>query len=171
MHGLRAESVVVTGAQCYDQCFASQPSRSRAELCASLGLDPAPPVRPLRLFGDESCSGSARAALREGVGHRAVRASDDASLRDAGILIRPHPERVREWDGVTLDAIRTSRCSGAPIAGEAKADYFDSLYYSAAVIGLCTSAFSRRPFGPAGPDAAVARLSNPSGGDGHFRYL
>jgi hypothetical protein len=141
MHRLPAHSVVVTGAQCYDQCFRYQPSRSRDEFCASLGLDPA---RPFVLY---VCSAMSPVPdpvephfVKEWVS--AVRASDDPVLRAAGILIRPHPERMREWDGVTWDAIsNVALHGGAPIAGDAKADYFDSLHYSAAVVGLCTSAF------------------------------
>jgi hypothetical protein len=72
----------------------------------------------------------------------ALRSSADPDLRTAGILIRPHPERMREWNGVTLDGLENVAVHGqAPIDGDAKADYFDSLYYSDAVVGLCTSAF------------------------------
>ncbi len=39
-------------------------------------------------------------------------------------------------------ASTTSSFTGAiPIDADAKADYFDSLYYSGAVVGLCTTAF------------------------------
>jgi hypothetical protein len=59
-----------------------------------------------------------------------------------GVLIRPHPERLREWQGVSLDGLDNVVVHGrAPIDGEAKNDYFDSLFYSGAVVGLCTSAF------------------------------
>jgi hypothetical protein len=172
MHGLPAESVVVTGAQCYDQCFIYEPSRPRTEFCAHVGLDPG---RPFVLY---VCSTMSPAPdplephfVKEWV--RAVRASADPLLRDAGILIRPHPERMREWDGVTLgDMPNVALHGGAPIAGDAKADYFDSLYYSSAVVGLCTSAFLeaailRRP---------VLTLQLPAyrihqEGMAHFRYL
>jgi len=172
MHGLSADSVVVTGAQCYDQCFAYQPSRSRDEFCASLGLDPA---HPFILY---VCSAMSPVPdllephfVKEWVS--AVRASDDPLLRSAGILIRPHPERMREWDGVTLDEIpNVALHGGAPIAGDAKADYFDSLHYSAAVVGLCTSAFLEAAI----LNRPVLTLQLPAyrihqEGMAHFRYL
>ena len=172
MHGLPADSVVVTGAQCYDQCFAYQPSRSRDQLCASLGLDPADP------FILYVCSAMSPVPdplephfVKEWA--RAIRASDDPLLRTAGILIRPHPERMREWDGVALDEIpNLALHGGAPIAGEAKVDYFDSLHYSAAVVGLCTSAFLEAAI----LGRPVLTLQLPAYGihqDGmaHFRYL
>ncbi len=50
LHGLPADRVVVTGAQCYDQWFGRQPSRSREDFCARVGLDPEPAVRALHLL-------------------------------------------------------------------------------------------------------------------------
>jgi hypothetical protein len=94
-------------------------------------------------------------------------------LRDAGILIRPHPERLREWDGVSFDGLPNVAVHGsAPIAGDAKADYFDSLYCSAAVVGLCTSAFLEAAI----LGRPVLTLQLPAyrlhqEGMAHFRYL
>ena len=172
MHRLAAESVIVTGAQCYDQCFTYEPSRSRDEFCASLGLDPA---RPFILY---VCSAMSPVPdplephfVKEWV--TAIRASQDPWLRAAGILIRPHPERMREWDGVTLDAIpNVALHGGAPIAGDAKADYFDSLHYSAAVVGLCTSAFLEAAIlGQPVLTLQVPAYRIHQEGMAHFRYL
>ena len=172
MHGLRADSVLVTGAQCYDQCFTYQPGRSRAEFCASVGLDPA---RPIVLY---VCSAMSPVPdplephfVKEWV--TVLRASDDARLRAAGILIRPHPERMREWDGVSLEGIENvSVHGGAPIAGDAKADYFDALYFSAAVAGLCTSAFLEAAiFGRPVLTLQLPAYRMHQAGMAHFRYL
>jgi hypothetical protein len=172
MHALPASSIVVTGAQCYDQCFAWEPSRSRAEFCAAVGLDPSPP------FVLYVCSAMSPVPdplephfVKAWV--TALRASDDPLLRDAGILIRPHPERMREWDGVSLDGIdNVSIHGGTPIAGNAKADYFDALSHSAAVVGLCTSAFLEAAI----LGKPVLTLQLPAyrihqEGMAHFRYL
>jgi hypothetical protein len=73
---------------------------------------------------------------------QAVRGSGDPRLKDIGILVRPHPARLDEWRGVDLTGYRHVAFWGAhPVDAEAKADYFDSLYYSAAVVGINTSAF------------------------------
>jgi len=141
MHGLGETTVVATGAQCYDQWFDRTPSRSREAFCASLGLDPSrrivlyvcstmsPPPDPLEpVF------------VREWA--QAVRQSPDPDVRNATLIVRPHPERVREWRNVTLADIDHVVLHGrSPIDAEAKADYFDSIYHSDAVVGLCTSAF------------------------------
>jgi hypothetical protein len=153
MHGLPAERVVVTGAQCYDQWFerlsrrsreaaeAERPARTREQFCRAVGLDPG---RPFVLY---VCSAMSPVPdpvepvfVKRWV--EAVRASTEPRLRTAGVLVRPHPERVHEWEGVSLDGIENVVVHGrTPIDSDAKADYFDSLYYSDAVVGLCTSAF------------------------------
>ena len=46
LHGVPADRVVATGAQCFDHWF-GWPPRPREEFCASIGLDPAKPVHPL----------------------------------------------------------------------------------------------------------------------------
>jgi hypothetical protein len=72
----------------------------------------------------------------------ALRASSDPMLRELGVLVRPHPERLKEWNGVSLDRFDNVAFHGRnPIDADAKRDYFDSLYHSSAVIGLVTSAF------------------------------
>ncbi len=140
LHGIPADRVVVTGAQCFDQWFDRRPSRPRDEFLERVGL---PGDRPFLLY---VCS-----SLFRGTGHeprfverwiQAVRASTDPRVRDAAILVRPHPQRLEEWAGTDLSGYRDVVLYGAhPIDAESKNDYFDSMYYSAAVVGLNTSAF------------------------------
>jgi hypothetical protein len=73
---------------------------------------------------------------------QAVRGSSDPRLRDVGILVRPHPSRLDEWRQVDLSGYRDVAFWGAhPVDDTAKEDYFDSMFYSAAVVGINTSAF------------------------------
>jgi hypothetical protein len=140
MHGVPAERVLVTGAQCYDQWWTRRPSRPREEFCARVGLRP---DRPFVLY---VCS-----SLFKGTAHepsfvvewiQALRGSSDPRLKDIGILVRPHPARLKEWAESDLSEYRNVAFWGAhPVDHEAKDDYFDSMYYSAAVVGLNTSAF------------------------------
>ena len=141
MHALPASRVIVTGAQCYDQWFDKQPQRSREEFCRAVGLDPG---RPYVLY---VCSAMSPVPdpveprfVRQWIG--ALRSSGDPVLRNAGVLVRPHPERIKEWAGVSLDGLENVAVNGRnPIDAAAKADYFDSIYYSNAVVGLCTTVF------------------------------
>jgi hypothetical protein len=73
---------------------------------------------------------------------RALRASGLAPLALTPVLVRPHPARTKEWETVDLsragDVVVWGR---SPVDADAKAEYFDSLYHSAAIVGLNTSAF------------------------------
>jgi len=140
MHGVPAERVAVTGAQCYDQWWNRPPSRPRDEFCARVGLRP---DRPFVLY---VCSSLFRGTADEPSfvvqWIQALRTSADPRLKDIGILVRPHPARLKEWAQSDLSEYRNVAFWGAhPVDAEAKDDYFDSMYYSAAVVGLNTSAF------------------------------
>lgn len=151
LHDVPPERVVVTGAQCFDQWFDRQPSRDRAAFCGRVGL---PDDRPFLLW---VCSalfkGSPSEAAFVGEWVRALRQSGHAALREANVLVRPHPSRMKEWENVDLTqwdpgppeggpcVQRVALWGGNPVDAEAKADYFDSLYHSAGVAGLNTSAF------------------------------
>jgi hypothetical protein len=172
MHGMSADRVVVTGAQCYDQWFSRQPTRTRDEFCADLGLDPS---RPFVLYVCSAMSPVPSpiepAFVKEWV--TALRQSPDPVLRDAGVVIRPHPERVKEWNGISLDGLDNVVMRGRnPIEEGAKSEYFDSLYHSAAVVGLCTSAFLEAAI--AGKPVLTLQLPAyriHQDGAAHFRYL
>jgi hypothetical protein len=140
LHGVPADRVVVTGAQCYDQWFDRTPAVSYQAFCDRVGLRP---DRPFLLY---VCSSLFRGTTFEPAFTerwiQAVRSSGDPRLKDIGILVRPHPARLDEWKQVDLTGYHNVAFWGAhPVDATAKEDYFDSLYYSAAVIGINTSAF------------------------------
>lgn len=136
-HGVPPERVRVTGAQCFDRWFDRRPSRERAAFCRRAGL---PDDRPFLLY---VCSALIRGLPPEAPFVRrwveALRAAADPALRNMNILVRPHPQRMAEWD--EGGPVRGAVVWGSnPIDEENRADYFDSLYHSAGVIGLITSA-------------------------------
>jgi hypothetical protein len=140
LHGIAPERVVVTGAQCFDQWFDRHPSRTRAEFCEAAGLRGDKPF--LLYVGSALFAGSPPEASFVQEWIAAVRSSPDPALRGCAILVRPHPQRMREWDGVDLSGFGDVVVwGGNPVTAQARDDYFDSLYYSRAVIGLNTSAF------------------------------
>ena len=170
-HGLPAACVEVTGAQCWDQWFTRQPSRTYDAFCRELGLDPS---RPFVLY---ACSVLSRPAPNEAQfvveWIRRIRASSDPRLRDVGILVRPHPERMDEWDGVDLGQFGNVAFRGRnPVDPAAKDDYFDSLYHGAAMVGIVTSAFIEAAI--VGRDVLTIELPEFSlhqRGAPHFNYL
>ena len=140
MHGVPADRVVVTGAQAYDQWFDRAPAINCDAFCTKVGLRS---DRPFVLY---VCSSLFRGTASEPAfverWIQAVRGSGDSRLKDIGILVRPHPARRDEWKQVDLSGYRNVAFWGAhPVDVETKEDYFDSMYYSAAVVGLNTSAF------------------------------
>ncbi len=140
MHGVPPDRVLVTGAQCYDQWWERAPARSREAFCSRVGLRS---DRPFVLY---VCSSLFRGTADEPSfvleWIQALRSSIDSRLAGIGILIRPHPARLKEWHQIDLSGYRDVAFWGAhPVDQESKDDYFDSMYYSAAVVGLNTSAF------------------------------
>jgi len=136
-HGLAGDRVLVTGAQCFDRWFDRQPSRPRAEFCRRAGL---PDDSPFVLY---VCSALFRGSPSEAAFVRqwveAIRASGDEALRRLRILVRPHPQRLDDWRGLPpLDGAVV--WGSNPVDEDGRADYFDSLFHSAAVVGLNTSA-------------------------------
>jgi hypothetical protein len=140
MHGVPAERIVVTGAQCYDQWFTRTPERSRDAFCLAMGLRA---DRPFVLWVHSALTPAPSPPEPELVQRwiAALRASADPALRQLGVLVRPHPERAKEWAGISLDADNVAFHGRNPIDHDSKNDYFESLYYSSAVVGLVTTAF------------------------------
>ena len=140
LHGVPADRVAVTGAQCFDHWFDRAPSRARESFLARVGL---PAGRPFLLY---VCSSLFRGTASEPRfverWIQQIRGCADPVLREMPILVRPHPQRLEEWQNVDLSGYRDVAFYGDhPIDTESRNDYFDSLYYSHAVVGLNTSAF------------------------------
>jgi hypothetical protein len=141
LHGVPADRICVTGSQAYDHWFATEPSTSREAFFAQAGLEPG---RQLLLY---LCSSSFIAPYEVGFVRRwaaAIRASNDPRLRDAALLVRPHPQNAEQWRDVDLAAefgraAVWPRQGVNPIGGAARSDYFDSMYHAAAVVGVNTS--------------------------------
>ena len=174
LHGIDPDTVAVTGAQVFDQWFERRP-RPREEFLAKVGL---PADRPVVLY---LCSSPFRDAPPELPYVRswieALRASDDPALAGASVLVRPHPKRAEEWEGVDL-AAEMDRVAVWPRHGalvideEASADYFDSLFHSEAVVGLNTSAMIEAGIvGRPVHTILVPEFEQSQQGTFHFRYL
>jgi hypothetical protein len=138
-HQIPADRVVMTGAQCYDQWFGRQPARDRDSFCRALGLSP---EHPFLLYVCSVMTPDPRESQFVTRWIDAIRGSSDPTLRQAGILVRPHPERLAEWRDADIERFGNVALYGRnPITPDAQEDYFDSLYHSHAVAGLVTSAF------------------------------
>ena len=142
LHGVDRDRVVATGAPLFDQWFAREPSTGPDDFRRRLGF---PADRPLVLY---ACSYDFIAPREPAFVARwleGLRAHPDERLRDASVLIRPHPRSAVRWEESPLSAepgVTVWPPAGAlPTDEESKASYFDSLFHSAAVVGINTSAF------------------------------
>jgi hypothetical protein len=141
LHGVRTERVVTTGAVAFDRWFAARPACSREAFCRQVGLDP---TRPFVLY-----AGSSSFIAPDEVPFferwlAGVRASSDPVVATAGVLVRPHPANARQWEVLDV-AGRSDVALWPPIGTDPTAegfwsDYFHSLHFSAAVVGINTSA-------------------------------
>jgi hypothetical protein len=171
VHGVPADRVVVTGAQCFDHWFTRRPSRTREEFCAQLGL---PADRPLILYvATGLIAGSPLEPPFVEEWLHAIRSSGDPVLATAAVLVRPHPSQAAVWRDVDLSADGpVAVWGGNPVDESSRADYFDSLYHSDAVVGLNTSAFIEA--GIVGREVLTIlpeRFHDNQEGTVHFRYL
>jgi hypothetical protein len=172
LHGVEPERVVAVGASAYDHWFGWRPRTTRAEFCAEVGL---PAERPYLLYvGSALITGQEGEFMAEWV--RRLRGSGHPELRDAGLLVRPHPQRPPS--GSELAALRAAgaavwpRPEASVIGQEAREALFDSIFHARAVVGLNTTAFI---------DAAIigrpcyallpARFRDSQEETLHFRYL
>jgi hypothetical protein len=133
LHGIDPRSIVVTGAPHWDAFFDMQPSSGRDEFCREHGFDPGRAIvlylgSTVRICPDESL------VLERWL--EAVRQAP-GTLRDANILVRPHPDRSRAG---TWSVRPGERVSVSPHPRQADQSLYDELHHAAAVVGLNTTA-------------------------------
>jgi hypothetical protein len=140
LHGIPGDRVVATGAQLFDQWFERRPSTNPKEFARKIGVDDG------RAYVLYTCSNPAMTETPEPAfvlaWLDALRA--DERLRDLPVLIRPHPNDTGEWESVDLarygNVAVWPRGGAYAITDDARADFFDSLAHSAAVVGINTTA-------------------------------
>ncbi len=149
LHGVPRERIVITGACRFDDFFARSPATTRQEFCVPLGLDVDRPIVTY-VCSSPLVSGAEWDFVRDW--RDAIRRSADPLLRNANLLIRPHPVAQPEsLNGRTVvplkvgktgsfDVVRPFEDPGTVVAFAKRSGYYDTLYHSAAVVGLNTSA-------------------------------
>lgn len=141
MHGVPREAIVTTGAPSFDEWFTRTPSDKRTFM-EGKGLDP---ERPYVLWIGGALHPAIRTEAefaREWLG--ALRESSDATLRTIGVMLRPHPLRVRQWFATDFSDFENAIVfpgpdMTAPLAADQRTDYFNSIYHASAVVGINSS--------------------------------
>ncbi|MGI8440588.1 MAG: hypothetical protein ACR2NV_10445 [Thermoleophilaceae bacterium] len=141
-HAFPGERVIVTGAQPFDRWFGRTPRLHREAFSARVGLDPRAPWVLYTGSSPTIARPDREAAfILEWV--RALRESPDPAVRDVRVLVRPHPLSLGPWREAHLDHLGVTvwpRERTNQAAEDTRADLFDSLYHSTAVVGVNTSA-------------------------------
>ena len=172
LHGISRERVVVTGAAAYDHWFSWHPATTRAEFCRRAGLDETKPFL-LYLCSSKFIAPDELPFVRRWIAD--VRAAS-ATLRDAGVLIRPHPQNVQPWLDADVGDLKNvavwPRSGGNPVDSDSRAAYFDSIHHSAAVVGINTSAQIESAIVGRGVHTLLApEFADTQEGTLHFRHL
>ena len=140
-HGISADKIQITGAQCYDKWFERKPTTSQLEFNQKVGLS----VNNSYLL--YVCSSSFIAPqevsfVKELL--QQLRNYDHPQLKQVGLLVRPHPQNFQQWQKADFSkeekAVIWPRGGQNPVTDLAKSNFYDSIYHSVAVIGINTSA-------------------------------
>lgn len=141
LHGLPPDRMVATGAQAYDHWFEAAPSLAREEFCARAGLDP---QRPFVVY---MCSSGFIGGEEADHVERWIawlRGRPEPALREAGVLVRPHPANAPQWADRDLSAHGNVVLWGLedtePATEAAKREFYDTVHHSSAVVGLNSTA-------------------------------
>jgi hypothetical protein len=173
LHGVPRGAAIATGAAKFDEWFERRPRWTREELMARAGLDS---EKPYVLY---VCSSSFIAPAEVGFVRtwiERLRADQRPPLREVGVLVRPHPQNAAQWRGADLSGLANvsvwPRAGAQPDAGDARAEFFDSLAHSAAVVGINTSALLEAAIlGKSVLVPLAPQFAGTQQGTLHFRYL
>lgn len=142
-HGAARDQIVVTGAQTFDPWFDMGPSTTAEEFRRQLGLSPGSPIILYLCSSSFICTVEDESRfVRSWL--TALRHRDEASLREAAVVIRPHPLDGASWQEAQLrddpDIVVWPKEGVIPLSADDRADFYDSLYHCSAVVGVNTSA-------------------------------
>jgi hypothetical protein len=136
LHDVPPNRIAVTGAPPFDFWFEMAPSVDRAAFCGRVGLHPRKPFvlylcsSPFIARDETSFVKQLADALNERTGRGEI-----------GLLVRPHPTNAAIWDGFEDDRMIIWPRGGEYVdVPPARQNYYESIYYSSAVMGVNTSA-------------------------------
>jgi hypothetical protein len=175
-HGMPESKVWVTGAQNFDVWFERRPSVDREVFCQRFGFDPGQAIIAY-LGSSRSIAGNEVEIVLKWL--TGLRSQDNALMRNASVIIRPHPYHAGQWEGVDLSSFGPvevwPRGGVTPLTDEQRNDFYNTLYHAGAIVGLNTSAqieaaiLGRPVLVLIDPSASASRKGTVE--TLHFRYL
>lgn len=137
LHCIPESRVTSTGAQTWDGWFDRSVSRSREEFFAQTGLNPA--LRTVLYC----CSSKFIAPNEPEFVERWLAALNVTEPFPFNVLVRPHPQALQKWRSHGRLAFAPTAVWPMSDAGttdeQGRADFYDSVFYCDAVVGLNTS--------------------------------
>jgi hypothetical protein len=168
LHDVPLNRIAITGAPPFDFWFEMGPSVDRVAFCDRLGLDPESP------FVLYLCSSPFIARDETSFVKRLADALNERTeRREIGLLVRPHPTNAAIWGGFKDDRMIIWPRGGEYVdVPQTRQNYYDSIYYSSAVMGVNTSAMVETTI----LDKPCLTVMNEhyratQTGVGHFRHL
>lgn len=153
LHKCPADRIVVTGASRFDEFFEMQPATTHEEFCRLSGLDIGRPIITY-LCSSKFVAASEQTFVTQWIAE--LRRSRDPVLAGCNLIVRPHPAGGKGWHAPDAADLRWPRIGekatvSRPFGDErsivmnspmqnADAVLFDTVYHSAGVVGLNTSA-------------------------------
>ncbi|MBK8782845.1 MAG: hypothetical protein IPO22_13795 [Anaerolineales bacterium] len=137
LHEFSRESIFTVGAPVYDPWFEITPALNRGQFCGQSGLNPAVPF--ILFLGSSPTITELDVELIKALMTHLEKI--DADKRPS-ILIRPHPYNPFDMTVFENDWVKVfPKQGGRPDMDDTRQTYFESLYYSAVVIGVNTTGF------------------------------
>ncbi|UCE51516.1 MAG: CDP-glycerol glycerophosphotransferase family protein [Desulfobacterales bacterium] len=137
LHDVPPDKIFITGAPVFDFWFEMQPSLDSHSFCSKAGIS-ADQAFVLYLCSSKYISGDETSFVKAFA--KALRNNPDT--RNISVLVRPHPLNATIWNGFEDENIAVWPKEASWVdTEEVKQDYYNSIYHSAAVVGVNTSAF------------------------------
>ena len=167
-HDVPREKLVITGAPTFDFWYVMKPSLDYADFAKNVGIDAS---KPFVLY---LCSSHFIAENEHRyVAEFAQVLKNYPATQEVGLVVRPHPLNDAIWKEFTMDGVAIWPRAGEWVdLPDAKQNYYDSLYHSAAVVGVNTSAFLEAAILDKPCITVLTEASKPKqSGLGHFQHL
>jgi hypothetical protein len=185
LHRCPADRVVITGAPRFDPFFEMKPATSRDEFCSLVGLDPERPIITY-LCSSKFVAPEEHAFVERWISE--IRRSPDPAVAGAGLIVRPHPAGMKGWHAAAPTDFRWpgARAEKAtvskPFADQqtvvmnspmqnADLVLYDTVFHSAASVGLNTSAEIEAAIVGRPVHTIVEPSARGQKGTLHFHYL
>lgn len=138
VHGIPSSRIVVTGSPFFDKWFAAERLlQDRESFCRKVGLSPEAPF--LLYLGSTSNIATDETWLVQELA-RALAEHPHPRLRQAGILVRPHPVNAGVYDQLRDERVRVWPRTGAlPDSQETISDFYNSMRHAVAAAGINTT--------------------------------